>query len=66
MTWAELSVYFDRIQELSGRIEITRVLAQVFSECRPREAEIISYLTLGQLRPTYHGTQFNIARNIAR
>jgi len=62
MKFAQLCQHLSHIAQLSGRLEMTQALADVYHTCSPREAEIVSYLMLGQLRPVYHGTQFNVAR----
>jgi len=55
---------FDQIEQVSGRLEITRLLAQLFKSATPAEASIISYFSLGQLHPPYIGTQFQMAEKI--
>ncbi len=61
MKFTVLTQVFDRIEQVSARLEITRLLADVFKQTTPQEAEIIANLSLGQLHPPYIGTQFNIA-----
>lgn len=61
MKFSEVAECFSRIEETSGRVEITKLLADLFKKARPRDAEIIVNLALGQLNPPYIGTQFNIA-----
>jgi DNA ligase-1 len=57
----DVAEYFSRIEETSGRLEMTHILAELFKKASPRDAEIIVNLSLGQLNPPYIGTQFNIA-----
>jgi DNA ligase-1 len=57
----DVAEYFSRIEETSGRVEMTKILAELFKKASPRDAEIIVNLSLGQLHPPYIGTQFNIA-----
>jgi len=59
--FSEVAECFSRIEETSGRVEITKLLAELFAKARPRDAEIIVNLSLGQLNPPYIGTQFNVA-----
>ncbi len=61
MKFSVVSHIFDQIEEISARLEITRILADLFKQATPHEAEIIANLSLGQLHPPYIGTQFNIA-----
>jgi len=52
---------FDQIEEISGRLEITKLLAVLLEKASPSEARIICYLSLGRLNPPYIGTQFQVA-----
>ncbi len=61
MKFIEVAECFSRIEETSGRVEITKLLADLFKKARPHDAEIIVNLAMGQLNPPYIGTQFNIA-----
>jgi len=64
MKFREVAQKFAEIEPISGRLEITRLLADLFKEASPQEAEIIASLSLGQLHPPYIGTQFNIAEKM--
>ena len=55
---------FDKIEKESSRNEITKLLADLLKKASPEEAAILSYLSLGELRPSYLGTQFNVAEKI--
>jgi DNA ligase-1 len=59
--FSEVAECFSRIEETSGRVEITKLLADLFKKARPRDAQIIVNLAMGQLNPPYIATQFNIA-----
>ncbi|HSC25040.1 MAG TPA: ATP-dependent DNA ligase [Candidatus Babeliales bacterium] len=61
MKFIEVAHSFNEIEPISGRLEITRLLAQLLKKASPQEAEIITSLSLGQLHPPHIGTQFNIA-----
>ena len=37
------------------------LLADIFKRATPHEAQMLTYLSVGQVRPTYLGSQFNIA-----
>ncbi len=52
---------FDQIERVSGRLEMTKFLADLFTSATPVEASIISYISLGELHPPYVGTQFQMA-----
>lgn len=53
--------HFQRIDTTSSRLDMTYLLAELLDQASAQEAEIIAHLLLGQLRPPYVGTQFNIA-----
>ena len=61
MLFSQVAQVFDHISTLSGRTEITKSLALLFGKASPKEAQIISYISLGLLRAPYHGTQFALA-----
>ncbi|MFH1462080.1 MAG: ATP-dependent DNA ligase [bacterium] len=61
MKFLEVAQVFDQIEQESSRTEMTKLLANLFKIATPNQASIISYLTLGELNPTYIGTQFNFA-----
>ncbi|OGO89172.1 MAG: hypothetical protein A2Y17_09705 [Clostridiales bacterium GWF2_38_85] len=61
MHFSEVAHYFDLIERESSRVKMTQLLAELFKKASPHEARIIAYLSLGTLRATYEGTQFNFA-----
>lgn len=61
MKFETVADFFDRIEAVSGRLEITKLLAELLRDATPEEASVICNLSLGQLNPPYIGTQFNIA-----
>ena len=61
MKFVEVAKFFDEIEKESSRTKITRLLAELLKKASPDEAATISYMSLGDLNPTYIGTQFNFA-----
>ncbi len=61
MKFYDLALIFEHISTESSRITITKLLAQAFAQADAEEARMITYMVLGQLRPPYKGTQFNLA-----
>ncbi len=61
MKFIEVARSFNEIEPIAARLEITRLLSELFKKASPQEAEIIASLSLGELRPPHLGTQFNIA-----
>lgn len=67
MKFSTVSECFSQIEQISGRLEITRLLAQLLKQANANEADIICNLSLGQLHAPYIGTKFNFAeKNIAK
>src|SRR5690606_17606210 len=55
MKFSEVAQAFDSIEKVSGRLEMTRLLADLFAKVTTHEAEIVATLSLGQLHPPYIG-----------
>jgi DNA ligase-1 len=53
MNFLELAEYFDRIEKISSRIEMTKVLAELFNKAQPKEIRKIVYLSQGKLGANY-------------
>ncbi len=64
MKFSELSIYFDRISQNSSRLEITRILAELFNKLTPIEIEKVVYLLQGRVRPAYEGIDFGMAEKM--
>ncbi|HVW99851.1 MAG TPA: ATP-dependent DNA ligase [Candidatus Babeliaceae bacterium] len=62
MEFKAAAEYFKLIESLTSRIEITRVLALLYSQASADEAQALSYLLMGLVRPSYKGSQFNLAQ----
>ena len=61
MKFKIVSEQFQKIEQTSSRLKMTQLLAELFKKATPREAQIISYFSLGELYPPYKNLQFNIA-----
>ena len=64
MKFSELSGYLHKLEITSSRIEITKILAELFKKAEPDEAAYITYLLLGRLVPKYEAVVFNIAEKM--
>lgn len=62
MKFSYVADYFEQIEKESSRINMTKLLAELFKKASPSEISIITNLSLGLLRPPYLGTQFNLAQ----
>ncbi len=61
MKFQKVTTAFQAIEHTSSRNHIMVLLAELFHEATPHDAQMLAYLALGQVRPTYLGSQFNIA-----
>ena len=61
MKFSELAKYLEKLEENSSRIEITKLLSQIFQKAEEKEIDKITYLVLGKLAPNYKNIVFNIA-----
>jgi len=61
MKFKQVAEIFEKIEQESSRIEMTKMLAELFDAANAKEIGIICNLSLGLLRPPYQGTQFNLA-----
>ena len=61
MKFSHVAQVFNEIEQVSGRLKITHLLADLFKSATPNEAAVIAYLSLGDLQSTYLGTKFNFA-----
>lgn len=64
MKFKALSDYLDSLEKTSSRLEITRILAEMFGKCNEREIGIATYLSLGILAPNYEGVILNVAEKM--
>ncbi len=55
MHFDEVAIAFNEIEQRSGRLEMTDLLARIFEKTTPEEAERIAYILQGELRPPYEG-----------
>jgi len=61
MRIGKLSQYLSRLESTSSRIEITKILAELFAKSNVGEIDKITYLILGTIAPRYKNIVFNIA-----
>ncbi len=64
MKFSELATYFDKISKNSSRLEITRILAELFNKLTPDEIEKVVYLLQGRVRPAYEKIEFGMAEKM--
>lgn len=61
MKFSNLATIFELISQNKARLRITEILADLYLKLTPEEAYMVTYLSLGHLRPPYQNAQFNFA-----
>ncbi len=64
MKFVELATYLEKLEKTSSRIEITKILAELFRKTDAFEIDKTVYLLLGSLAPNYEGVVFNVAEKM--
>ena len=64
MKFKRLAEYFQRIEKTASRLAMTEILAELFKECDANEIDLVTYLSLGKLRPKFEGIEFNMAETM--
>ena len=66
MLFETLCEYYDRLEKITGKIDMTKILADLFRKADPDEIDKIAYLTAGELWPEYLGQpELGIAEKMA-
>jgi len=61
MNFSQVAQLFESIELTSSRLQKTDLLTQNLKQMSPYEAQIVTYLSLGNLYSSYENIQFNIA-----
>ncbi len=64
MQFRELAIYLEKLEETPSRLEITRVLSELFKKSSSGEIQEIVYLSLGTLAPNYESIILNLAEKM--
>lgn len=64
MKFSQLALYLEKLEKTSSRLEITKILAELFKKSDPGEIDKTTYLVLGSLAPNYKGIVFNLAEKL--
>jgi len=65
MLFEEVAKAYSQIEAESGRINMTKILADLFSKTPPDLLDKVVYLTLGKLYPDYVGVELGMADRLA-
>lgn len=64
MKFSELAIYLEKLERTPGRLEITRILTELFKASSDSEIDKVVYLSLGILAPNYEGVILNLAEKM--
>ncbi len=64
MKFSELAGYLEKLEKTSSRLEITRILADLFRHSSASEIDQVVYLSLGILAPNYESVILNLAEKM--
>lgn len=64
MTFRELSVFFEKIEATRSRLEMTDLLAKIFTQISKDEASIVSYMIGGRVSPMFIPAEFDVAEKM--
>ncbi len=64
MKFGELAVYLEKLEKTSSRIEITKILSELFKKTDSSEISKVVYLSLGTLAPNYESIILNVAEKM--
>jgi DNA ligase 1 len=65
MLYSQVAARYAELESISGRNEMTKVLAQLLKETPKSEIANLVYLTQGKLRPDYEGVELGLAEKMA-
>lgn len=61
MKFSKLSNFLETLEKTSSRIEITKILSELFANSSDLEIKNIAYILVGSIAPSYEGVIFGIA-----
>ncbi len=64
MKFKELSLYFKKVEDTASRLEITRLLAELFKKLTAKEIDKTMYLLQGRVVPMFDPVEFGFAEKM--
>jgi DNA ligase 1 len=65
LEYSEVAASYSKLESISGRNEMTQVLASLLKATPKDELSFLAYLTQGKLRPDYEGVELGLAEKMA-
>ena len=59
MKFIEVANTFEQLEQITSRNEVTGILANFYRKLEKNEGEILSYLVLGRISPSFVAKEFN-------
>lgn len=60
MEFGRLAKYLEKLEGISSRLEMTRVIAELFGETTAQDARLVAYISQGHLGPAYRSPDFGL------
>ncbi|HIH10193.1 MAG TPA: ATP-dependent DNA ligase [Candidatus Diapherotrites archaeon] len=64
MEFSEICEYFDRIESMASRLEMTQILAQMLSKVPAQDMRHVIYLSQGALGPRHHSIEAGLGEGL--
>lgn len=64
MKFSDLAVFFQKIEKTSSRVEMTKILAELFQKLKEDEIDKTAYLLQGRVCPLFEKIEFGIAERM--
>src|SRR3972149_6321052 len=61
MTFAQFATYLQKLEATSSRNQMVEILADLFLQVSPKEAQEIAYLSQGRIAPLFEPLEFGMA-----
>src|SRR3989344_2899731 len=65
MRFLKLAEFFERIEKVSSRLDMTNVLSELFKHTPETDIKNVIYLTQGMLAPVFEGIKIGIGEKLA-
>jgi len=65
MLFSELVEFYEKIEAITGRIEMTNLLVQLLKKTPPEIIDKVVYLTIGEVYPPFVGLELGVADRLA-
>ncbi|MEM0078850.1 MAG: ATP-dependent DNA ligase [Nitrososphaerota archaeon] len=65
MLFSQLAEYYEKIEAISSRIEMTNLLVDLLRKSPPEIVDKVVYLTIGEIYPPFMGVELGVADKLA-